>query len=148
MAAPNIFALDPFWAWYFQTPDYHPAIQHPWHQQENTITVWITNYNGSQTEVKIIPTVDGFVGPKGEFYSSMPTAEQLRPLYGLYSPPPVKNNCIVYLGKVNGVEKVVVLTKNGTQFIGPKGETYPNFPSIDQLRLIYCNTSTLISSAE
>ncbi len=47
-----------------------------------TITLWITNSNGSKTLVQL--TRDGlwYVGPRGELYSSIPTNEQLRVVYG------------------------------------------------------------------
>jgi|GEM_PF-710510 len=47
-----------------------------------TITLWITNSNGSRTSVQL--TRDGlwYVGPRGEVYSSIPTNEQLRVVYG------------------------------------------------------------------
>ena len=50
----------------------------------NTVTVWITNSNGSKTPVKLIRNADGtYTGPKGEIYPSMPTEEQLKSGYGL-----------------------------------------------------------------
>lgn len=47
-----------------------------------TLTVWITNSNGSKTSVQL--TRDGlwYVGPRGELYDSLPTNEQLRVVYG------------------------------------------------------------------
>lgn len=136
----NIFALD-FWSWHFQRPHFRRRETPITFSQiqENTITVWITNNNGSITEVKLIPSADGYLGPKGEYYAAMPTEEQLKPLYGVYSPPPVRNNIIVYLGKIDGVEKIVVLTKDGSQYIGPRGECYDSMPAEEQLKLIYGN---------
>lgn len=50
----------------------------------NTVTVWLTNPNGSQTPVKLTRNADGsYTGPKGERYQTMPTEEQLRPVYGI-----------------------------------------------------------------
>jgi hypothetical protein len=149
----NIFALDNFWDWRFQPYFFRPQID-PLAMRalptvemvtESMVTVWISNNNSSQTEVKLTPTADGFLGPKGEFYSSMPTQEQLKPLYGVYSPPPVRNNVIFYLGKVDGIEKVVVLTKNGEEYIGPQGEKYFNLPTIEQLKLIYVNHAQTVT---
>lgn len=51
--------------------------------QQNTETVWITNANGSKTSVKLIKSGPNYVGPNGEIYSSLPTEDQLRPVYGL-----------------------------------------------------------------
>ena len=49
----------------------------------NVVTVWITNSNGSKTPVKLTRTANGgYVGPKGELYDTMPTAEQLHTAYG------------------------------------------------------------------
>lgn len=49
----------------------------------NTISMWITNSNGSQTQVKLIRNADGsYTGPKGERYAAMPTEEQLKQAYG------------------------------------------------------------------
>lgn len=50
--------------------------------EPTTITVWITNSNGSQTSVNLRRSGPGFVGPRNEWYPSMPTEEQLRIVYG------------------------------------------------------------------
>ncbi|MEN6384762.1 MAG: hypothetical protein ABFD79_06155 [Phycisphaerales bacterium] len=145
----NIFAFDNFWDWhsqrFFHRPRFGPVpmIQPPIAEmiEPQIVTILITNNNGSQTEIKLTPTADGFIGPKGEFYSAMPTQDQLKPLYGLYSPPPVRNNLIYYLGKVNGIEKIVVLTKEGSEYIGPRGEKYFNLPTAEELKIIYVTTA-------
>lgn len=49
---------------------------------ESSITVWITNSNGSQTSVKLTRDGAWYVGPRGEYYAEMPTNEQLRSAYG------------------------------------------------------------------
>ena len=51
--------------------------------EQNVVTIWITNSNGSQTPVRLIKDGPGFIGPRGERYSSMPTEEQLKKLYGM-----------------------------------------------------------------
>ena len=105
---------------------------------ERSVTIWITNDNGSQTEVRLVAAYDGgYTGPKGEYYSSMPTEGQLKAMYGLQCAAPVKNNVIFYLGRIDGIERVVVLTKDGSEFVGPKGEHYPTIPTEEQLKLIY-----------
>ena len=49
----------------------------------NTVSVWVNNSNGSQTEVKLTRNPDGsYTGPKGERYGTMPTQEQLKDAYG------------------------------------------------------------------
>lgn len=47
------------------------------------ITVWITNDNGSKTAVTLTRDGPCYVGPLGEYYTSMPTEAQLKMLYGL-----------------------------------------------------------------
>lgn len=49
---------------------------------EGTVEVWITNSNGSRTSVKLTREGSWYVGPRGEYYSEMPTNEQLRVVYG------------------------------------------------------------------
>jgi hypothetical protein len=106
--------------------------------EEKIIVVWITNNNGSETEVRLITTADGgWTGPKGEYYSSMPTEEQLKAVYGLPCTAPIRNNIIVYLGRSGGIETVVVLTKDGSEYVGPKSERYESMPTEEQLRAVY-----------
>jgi len=50
--------------------------------EQITVTVWITNSNGSRTPVKLRKVGPGYIGPKGEHYDNMPTVEQLKSLYG------------------------------------------------------------------
>jgi uncharacterized protein YcfJ len=51
-------------------------------EQMNTVSVPITNSNGSVVEVKLRKQGVGYVGPRGEYYASLPTADQLKPVYG------------------------------------------------------------------
>ena len=51
-------------------------------QEINTVTVNITNSNGSVTQVKLVRQGIGYIGPRGEYYETMPTEQQLRPVYG------------------------------------------------------------------
>jgi outer membrane lipoprotein SlyB len=52
--------------------------------QINTTTVLINNPNGSVTPVTLINVGNGqFKGPRGEIYNGVPSAEQLRPYYGM-----------------------------------------------------------------
>lgn len=48
----------------------------------NTETVWITNSNGSQIPVKLVRDGNEYIGPRGERYTTKPTEEQLRAVYG------------------------------------------------------------------
>ena len=50
--------------------------------EQQIVSVWITNSNGSKTEVRLRRSGPNYIGPKGETYSSMPTQDQLRPVYG------------------------------------------------------------------
>ena len=53
-------------------------------QQQFITTVWVDNSNGSKTPVQLRQTDGGqYVGPRGEYYSTMPTQEQLRKVYGM-----------------------------------------------------------------
>lgn len=47
-----------------------------------SVTVWVNNSNGSKTPVMLKKMGPNFVGPKGEFYPTMPTEDQLKPIYG------------------------------------------------------------------
>ena len=51
-------------------------------QEMNTVTVDITNSNGSVSQVKLQKQGPGYVGPRGEHYETLPTEEQLKPVYG------------------------------------------------------------------
>lgn len=48
----------------------------------NRMTVNITNSNGSITPVILRKQGNMWVGPKGEQYTTLPTEEQLKPVYG------------------------------------------------------------------
>ncbi len=49
---------------------------------QNTVSVWITNSNGSQQEVRLRKSGPSFIGPRGEIYQTMPTQDQLKQVYG------------------------------------------------------------------
>ncbi len=46
------------------------------------VTVWLNNSNGSRTSVRLTRSGPGYLGPRGEWYRSMPTGSQLRVVYG------------------------------------------------------------------
>jgi len=48
----------------------------------NSVTVHVTNSNGSIIAVKLQRSGPGYIGPRGEYYPTLPTEEQLRPVYG------------------------------------------------------------------
>ena len=51
-------------------------------QEINTVTVNITNSNGSISTVKLTKQGVGYVGPRGEYYDHLPTESELKPIYG------------------------------------------------------------------
>ena len=51
-------------------------------QVMHTVTVNITNSNGSISTVELRKQGIGYVGPKGEFYDHLPTEGELKPIYG------------------------------------------------------------------
>ncbi|MFA5424747.1 MAG: glycine zipper domain-containing protein [Phycisphaerae bacterium] len=48
----------------------------------NTVTVHVTNSNGSIIAVNLQKSGPGYIGPRGEYYPTLPTEDQLRPVYG------------------------------------------------------------------
>jgi uncharacterized protein YcfJ len=53
-------------------------------QQQFVTTVWIENSNGSKTPVVLRQTEGGqYIGPRGEYYGTMPSMEQLKQIYGM-----------------------------------------------------------------
>ena len=51
-------------------------------QEMNITTVNITCSNGSIIQVKLTKDGVGYRGPRGEYYPTLPTEDQLRPVYG------------------------------------------------------------------
>ena len=52
------------------------------HEEMNTVMVKVTNSNGSVVQVPLKKQGVGYVGTRGEYYSTLPTEDQLRPVYG------------------------------------------------------------------
>ena len=50
--------------------------------EQNIETIWITNSNGSKSPVKLRKNGPAYIGPNGEHYTSRPTEEELRQIYG------------------------------------------------------------------
>ena len=50
--------------------------------QANTVIINVNNSNGSITPVTLTRQGNIYVGPKGEQYTTLPTEEQLRKVYG------------------------------------------------------------------
>ena len=51
-------------------------------EEAKYVTVNITNSNGSISQVRLKKQGVGYVGTRGEYYSQLPTEDQLRPIYG------------------------------------------------------------------
>lgn len=51
-------------------------------QEMDVVTVNVTCSNGSIVQVRLRKDGVGYRGPKGEFYTTLPTEDQLRPVYG------------------------------------------------------------------
>ena len=51
-------------------------------QDMNTVMVKVTNRNGSIIQVPLRKQGVGYVGTRGEYYETLPTEDQLRPVYG------------------------------------------------------------------
>ncbi|MBN1457021.1 MAG: hypothetical protein JW912_04125 [Sedimentisphaerales bacterium] len=50
--------------------------------EQNTTVVWVTNSNCSKIPVRLSRNGPGYIGPRGEQYSKLPTQDQLRVVYG------------------------------------------------------------------
>ncbi len=48
----------------------------------NSQLVNVTNSNGSIVQVRLRRQGVGWIGPRGEYYPTLPSSEQLRPVYG------------------------------------------------------------------
>jgi hypothetical protein len=59
-----------------------PAVAPPVVVANGPIEVWITNSNGSHTSVTLTRQGGYYIGPRGEYYTGLPTNEQLRLAYG------------------------------------------------------------------
>ena len=51
-------------------------------EHNRSVTVKISNKNGTVTEVMLVRKGSGYVEPQGEYYDTMPTTKQLKALYG------------------------------------------------------------------
>jgi len=48
----------------------------------STVVINVTNSNGSYTPVTLRRAGNQYVGPRGEYYSALPTEQQLKVAYG------------------------------------------------------------------
>ncbi|OHB51670.1 MAG: hypothetical protein A2Y12_02210 [Planctomycetes bacterium GWF2_42_9] len=105
---------------------------------QETAVVWIANDNGSKTEIKLIRTNEGgYKGPRGEYYATMPTEEDLKVLYGVRTVQAKPSNFTVWIVNDNGSQTPITLTPSGSGFVGPSGEYYPTMPTEEQLKAQY-----------
>ena len=51
-------------------------------QEMNIVAVNVTCSNGSIIQVRLTKDGVGYKGPRGEYYPTLPTEDQLRPVYG------------------------------------------------------------------
>lgn len=58
------------------------VVRPPRPPQHGRVTVWITNSNGSRSEVNLTRRGSGFIGPRREYYHTLPAQKQLRAVYG------------------------------------------------------------------
>jgi len=111
-------------------------------------TAWITNPNGSRTQVRLRSALGGqWVGPRGEYYATFPTEDQLLALYGIQTDAEpsatgaaavVEAPKTIWVTNSNGSKTPVELKPaGGGQWMGPKGEVYEELPTEDQLRETY-----------
>lgn len=49
---------------------------------DDTVTIYVPNSNGSYTPITLVKHGNGYLGPQGEYYAGNPTVAQLKVLYG------------------------------------------------------------------
>jgi hypothetical protein len=114
------------------------VVQTPAPAPAEVAVVWITNDNGSKTEIKLTRTSEGgYKGPRGEYYATMPSEEDLKILYGVRSVQAKPANFTVWITNDNGSKTPITLTPSGSGFVGPSNEYYPTMPTEEQLRAQY-----------
>lgn len=113
----------------------------------SSLTLWVANANGSKTPVTLTPSNGGFVGPSGEFYTSLPTEEQLKAAYGLPSENQQQDNTIAVWIDSDGKKIPVVFEKEGNDYVGPNGEHYSTLPTKEQLEAVYGKPAVPASNA-
>jgi hypothetical protein len=61
---------------------YMPSAVQSQGTNRETVTINVPNSNGGTIAITLVRYPNGFVGPQGEFYPNLPTAEQLKVRYG------------------------------------------------------------------
>jgi hypothetical protein len=132
------FAQPPAGEFTAPTPSPAPASQ----------TVWIQNANGSRSPVNLRAAEGGmWIGPRGEYYATLPAPEQLAPVYGLEAETSTnatvqaeapRVTTTVWINNDNGSRTPVTLEPaDGGLWQGPRGEMYDTLPTEEQLRPAY-----------
>jgi len=98
----------------------------------NSVTLWLDN-KGAKMPVTLRKEGSNYVGPNGEQYSTLPTAEQLKPIYA----PSDGDEFGIQITQKDGTPTVVTLTRKGSEYVGPNGETYATLPTEEQLKKTY-----------
>ena len=62
---------------------YMSSVNQPQVYDRETVTINVPSSNGGNIVITLVRYSNGFVGPQGEFYPILPTAEQLRIRYGM-----------------------------------------------------------------
>ena len=102
----------------------------------NSVTVWVESGN-SKIPVTLQKQGNVYVGPNGEQYASLPTAEQLKLVYAPAAGVDEQGELGFLITKNDGKQVVIPLKRKGTEFIGPNGETYAAMPTEEQLKATY-----------
>jgi len=105
--------------------------------KSDNVTIWIENGDESKTPITLKKEGSSYIGPAGETYSSLPTKEQLTLLYGSEAEQDEQTELNFVITNEKGKEVIVTLEKDGSEFVGPKGERYPDIPTEEQLKMIY-----------
>lgn len=107
--------------------------------RDDVVTVWIVNDNGSESAVRLTKREYGlgYIGPKGEYYSTMPSNDQLKMLYGLGATGAENGSVVVWVSKRDGTEAPVMLIVAEGGYVGPEGEFYSSMPTARQLEAVY-----------
>ncbi|TRZ50338.1 hypothetical protein D4Q80_00440 [bacterium] len=61
---------------------YEPAVSQSQTGDRETVTINVPTSTGGNMAITLVRYPNGFVGPQGEFYPTLPTTEQLRARYG------------------------------------------------------------------
>jgi hypothetical protein len=93
----------------------------------------------------------GYVGPRGEYYSSFPSVYQLQSVYSTGASNPIVTAPVnvTQSSQADGQEvsvnispdRAILIKKVDNGYTGPLGELYPNIPTVQQLQISYGSVS-------